>query len=111
MAAGRLFTGDAAIKAGLVDKIGTLNDTVLAAAKDAGIDKNYQIFVYPEPKTIVDLIREGFMADASLPPEFKAALKAAPAAYRQEMNRMIEMVRCMQSERVMMALPGLVEGK
>jgi protease IV len=111
IAAGRLFTGTAGIKAGLVDQIGTLNDTIVQSAKDAGIEKNYQIFVYPEPKSITDILRDGLLADASLPLEFKAALKAAPPAYRQEMIHMIEMIHCLQSERIMMALPGLVEGR
>ena len=110
VAAGRLFTGDAGIKAGLVDKIGTLNDVIVQSAKDAGIEKNYQIFVYPEPKSITDILRDGLLADASLPIELQAALKAAPPAYRHEIVNMIEMVRCMQHERIMMALPGLVEG-
>jgi protease-4 len=109
VAAGRLFTGDAGIKAGLVDKIGTLNDTIIQSAKDAGIYDKYQIFIYPEPKSITDILRDGILADASLPLEFKTALKAAPPAYRQEMIHMIEMIQCLQSERLMMALPGIVE--
>src|SRR5262249_50565907 len=53
---GRLFTGQAAIKAGLVDKVATLSETVLAAAKDAGIDKQYQVLTYPETKSIADIL-------------------------------------------------------
>jgi protease-4 len=110
VAGGRLFTGEAAIKAGLVDKVATLNDTIVAAAKDAGIDKQYQIINLPEPKTLADLLKDGFMSEMSLPGEFKSALKIAPPAYRAEIYRMLQMIQSMQKEKMLMALPGLIEG-
>ena len=110
VAQGRLFTGIKAKEVGLVDQLGTLNDTVAAAAKSAGVGNNYKILVYPEPKTFADIIRDSFQIDAKLPLELQTALDAAPAAYRRETLKLLHMVQELQHERVMMALPvGLVE--
>ena len=43
MADGRIFTGDQALKLGLIDQIGTLQDAVQRAGKMAGIDKDPHI--------------------------------------------------------------------
>jgi len=110
VAQGRLFTGIKAKEVGLVDNLGTLNDTITAAAKTANISANFQIFTYPEPKTFADVIREGFQVDAKLPLELQTALNAAPPAYRRETLHLLRLVQDLQKERVMMALPvGLVE--
>lgn len=46
---GRVWTGEQAIKIGLVDKLGHLDDAIASAAKKAGI-KSYSIVNYPEIK-------------------------------------------------------------
>jgi protease-4 len=46
---GRVWTGSQAVKLGLVDRIGTINDAVHAAAKKANI-KHYTLVPYPEQK-------------------------------------------------------------
>ncbi|MBD3748711.1 MAG: signal peptide peptidase SppA [Sphingobacteriales bacterium] len=46
---GRVWTGEQAIKIGLVDKLGHLDDAIASAAKKAGV-KSYQIVDYPEIK-------------------------------------------------------------
>ena len=110
VAQGRLYTGVAGKKAGLVDTVGTLQDTIAAAAKTAGIEKNYQILVLPEAKTFADILREGLTMDASMPLETQAALKAMPAEYRAEALRVLNLVNVLQKERVLMSLPvGIVE--
>ena len=48
VAEGRVWTGDQAMKIGLVDKLGNLNDAIAAAAKAAKIEK-YSVGRYPEP--------------------------------------------------------------
>lgn len=111
VAGGRLFTGEAALKAGLVDKVGTLSETVHAAAKAAGVENAYQILVYPEPKSFADVLREGLFAEASLPTDLRLILQAAPRGYRQQILQAIDLLRCLQQERVMMAAPGLAEGQ
>src|SRR5690606_2373274 len=46
---GRVWSGSQALKLGLVDKIGTLDDAILAAAHKAGLDK-YSVKSYPFKK-------------------------------------------------------------
>ncbi len=58
VAGGRVYTGQQALKRGLVDGIGTLDDAVAKAAGLAGIT-TYELRVMPRPKTLFDLIREG----------------------------------------------------
>ncbi len=48
IAEGRVWTGEQAVKIGLVDHLGNLNDAVAAAAKAAKIEK-YSVGRYPEP--------------------------------------------------------------
>jgi protease-4 len=46
---GRVWTGTQAVKIGLVDRLGTINDAIQSAAKKANI-KNYTLVPYPEQK-------------------------------------------------------------
>jgi len=46
---GRVWTGEQAIKIGLVDRLGNINDAIWSAAKKANI-KKYKIVPYPEQK-------------------------------------------------------------
>ncbi|MGN1256811.1 MAG: signal peptide peptidase SppA [Bacteroidaceae bacterium] len=48
IAEGRVWTGEQALKIGLVDKLGNLDDAIAAAAKAAKINK-YSVGRYPEP--------------------------------------------------------------
>ena len=48
VAEGRVWTGEQAMKIGLVDKLGNLNDAIAAAAKAAKIEK-YSVGRYPAP--------------------------------------------------------------
>jgi protease-4 len=58
IAQGRVWLGSDAIKVGLVDRIGTLNDALAAAAKMAKL-KGYSIKQYPESKSFIeDLIED-----------------------------------------------------
>ncbi|MVN89764.1 signal peptide peptidase SppA [Mucilaginibacter aquatilis] len=46
---GRVWTGEQALKIGLVDRLGNINDAIASAAKKAKI-KNYKLVAYPEQK-------------------------------------------------------------
>ncbi len=48
IAEGRVWTGEQALKIGLVDKLGNLDDAITAAAKAAKV-KKYSVGRYPEP--------------------------------------------------------------
>lgn len=59
IAQGRVWTGADAIKVGLVDKIGTLNDALASAAKMAKL-KGYSIKSYPESRSFIEAFFEGY---------------------------------------------------
>lgn len=45
---GRVWTGEQALKIGLVDQLGTLEQAIAYAAKKAGVEKDYESAEYPE---------------------------------------------------------------
>jgi protease-4 len=61
IAQGRVWTGSHAISIGLVDKIGTLQDALECAARMAKIkNSDYRIRTYPEKKSFIEQIIEGY---------------------------------------------------
>jgi protease-4 len=58
LAAGRVFTGRQALELGLVDKIGGLEDAIQHVAQEAKL-KDYEVRVYPEPKSFLEVLLEG----------------------------------------------------
>ncbi len=79
---GRVWSGEDALKLGLVDKLGGLHTAIQVAKEKAGIPKDepVQIVVYPQPKTFFEAFFQGKMdamvhADAvsKLPPELYEA--------------------------------------
>jgi len=64
MARGRVWTGADALRFGLVDKLGGLDDAIAAAARRAKLGKNYQL-KYIRPKLgMRELIMENLMGEA-----------------------------------------------
>lgn len=59
IAQGRVWTGKRGIDAGLVDRIGTLQDAVVSAARMAELDE-YRIKEYPEKKTLFEQIMSSY---------------------------------------------------
>jgi protease-4 len=58
---GRVWTGSQALKIGLVDRLGTINDAIACAAKKAKLD-NYHLVAYPEQKSIFNKVSQNFSA-------------------------------------------------
>lgn len=56
---GRVWTGEQAVKIGLVDRLGDIHDAILCAAKKAKL-KNYTINSYPEQKSKLDKVGSYF---------------------------------------------------
>jgi len=56
LAQGRVWTGRAALKNGLVDELGTLEDAIAAAKKAAGVkpDEEVDLLILPKPKTLFE---------------------------------------------------------
>jgi protease-4 len=59
IAQGRVWTGADALKVGLVDRIGNLDDAIASAAKMAKV-KDYTIKSYPERKSFIEDFLEGY---------------------------------------------------
>ena len=59
IARGRVFTGEQAVENGLVDRLGGLDDAIQFAAREARI-VDYDVRVLPKPKTLLDLLMQGF---------------------------------------------------
>jgi protease-4 len=57
LAGGRVYTGRQALDLGLVDKLGSLDDAIRHVAKQAKLE-DYQVRVYPEPKSFFEVIFE-----------------------------------------------------
>jgi len=59
IAQGRVWTGSDAVKIGLVDRIGNLNDAIATAAKMAKL-KGYGIKPFPESKSFIEDLIDGY---------------------------------------------------
>jgi len=59
IADGRVFTGEQALKAGLVDELGNLEDAIKAAASLAGIKGEPVVVTKKEKLSVINLLREG----------------------------------------------------
>jgi protease-4 len=56
---GRVWTGAQALKIGLVDRLGNINDAIRSAAKMAKL-KEYKLVAYPEQKSVFNKLGESF---------------------------------------------------
>ena len=56
---GRVWTGEQAIKIGLVDRLGNIDDAIACAAKKADL-KSYKLVTYPEQKSLLDKVGSNF---------------------------------------------------
>jgi protease-4 len=56
---GRVWTGAQALKIGLVDRLGNIDDAVKSAAKKAKL-KDYRLIAYPEQKSVLDKLGQSF---------------------------------------------------
>lgn len=62
LAGGRVYTGRQALDLGLVDKLGSLEDTIKFAAEQAKLE-TYELRVVPEPKNFFELFLEETTGD------------------------------------------------
>ena len=60
---GRVWTGTQALKIGLVDRLGNINDAVASAAKKANI-KSYKLVSYPEQKSFLNQLSSDVTVEA-----------------------------------------------
>ncbi len=60
LAGGRVYTGEQAIKIGLVDQLGGFADAVKYAASEADLTGDYDLRMFPKPKSLIDVLSEAF---------------------------------------------------
>ncbi len=110
VARGRLFAGQLAVKAGLVDRVGSLDSVIAAAAATAHISGKYQVLVYPQAHSLAQVIRRKLGISTELPMGLNMIISALPRPYRNTAAQMMELVDVLQANQVMLAAPvGFVE--
>jgi protease IV len=75
IAQGRVWSGEEALKIGLIDKFGNLDDAINMAAAKAGVAK-YRVVYYPERKSFIDQILSELSGDMN-----ESYLKAKLGSY------------------------------
>src|SRR5262249_20828165 len=60
LAGGRVYTGKEALDIGLIDRLGGFADAIKHAAGEADLGNDYEVKVFPKPKTIMDILAEAF---------------------------------------------------
>jgi protease-4 len=88
IAGGRVWTGKQAKENGLVDLLGTLEDAIALAAKQVGIEDEYQVKYYPTPKSEIDIIMDKVMNQSSAKLDEKLGILAP---YLKEINKVVTM--------------------
>ena len=86
---GRVWTGTQAIKNGLVDRLGNINDAIASAAKKANL-KTYKLVAYPEQKSIFNKF------GANLNAEIKASMVKSELGENYKYYEQIKAVTQMQ---------------
>ncbi|MCQ6957994.1 signal peptide peptidase SppA [Mucilaginibacter aquariorum] len=91
---GRVWTGSQALKIGLVDRLGNINDAVKCAAKKAGV-KDYRIVAYPEQKSFLNKFGEGLSAEVKA--HFVKAELGENYRYYEQIKGVTQMMRTPQA--------------
>lgn len=79
LADGRIFTGEQALRCGLIDEIGTLDDATRTAAKMVGISDEPDVVTRKDKMSFIDLLRGKFPKEiADILPSVKIKYQYAP---------------------------------
>jgi protease-4 len=81
IARGRIWSGQAAKRLGLVDQLGSLNDAIASAAKRAKLEQGYRVWYVEKPKSLKEQLAELLTTSAaSVLRAAGAVAEAKPAA-------------------------------
>ncbi len=117
LAGGRVYTGAQALKLGLVDKLGGLEDAIAFAAEKANLGTDYKIKVLPKPKTIFDVLQEEMGGDAENSNvrlaiqhsdrfgSMWSVLQGLEPQKAQALMRVLEQVQLFERENVLVVMP------
>jgi protease-4 len=108
LAGGRVWTGRQAKAAGLVDELGTLDDAIAYAKKEAGIDpkKEMELLNLPKPQSFLEKLMDG---DLELPFGLHAEVRKLPGASKALKG--LAPVLASPKDAVRMVMPFVVELK
>lgn len=70
IAQGRIWTGEAALRIGLVDRLGGVEEAIASAARKAGLS-SYLVKEYPEPQSIIEQI----LGKSEMPMSYRSQLR------------------------------------
>jgi protease-4 len=106
LAGGRVWTGRQAKANGLVDELGTLDDAIAYAKKEAGVDpkKEMELLMLPKPVSFLDKLMEG-----GLPFGLSVEWKKIPGA--EKALKGLAPILTAPNDRVRMAMPYVIEWK
>jgi protease-4 len=91
---GRVWTGEQALKIGLVDRLGNIDDAIASAAKKANI-KNYKLVAYPEQKSVLNKLGQGLTA--KIQTHFAQAELGENYRYYEQIKSVTKMMRVPQA--------------
>jgi protease-4 len=91
---GRVWTGTQALKIGLVDRLGNINDAIAAAAKKANI-KEYKLVPYPEQKSFFESFGQGLSSEMKM--RFVKSELGDNFKYYQQIKGVTQMMRIPQA--------------
>ena len=108
VASGRVWTGRQAKANGLVDELGTLDDAIAFAKKEAGIDPktDMELLMLPKATSFLDQIMEGGLPFGL---SLTAELKAIPGGAK--VLKGLAPILVAPKDRVRMAMPYVIEWK
>jgi protease-4 len=121
VARGRIFSAEEALKLGMVDKIGGIQDTISYAADKAGLNPGeYDVRVLPAPKTLADLLSgtagtdyesSRFNLTSQMPIELQALMSALGPGERSALSAELTELSLLQKRPVILASPFVVTVK
>jgi protease-4 len=91
---GRVWTGSQAIKIGLVDRLGNINDAIHSAAKMANI-KGYKLVAYPEQKSFFNKFGSGLSTEMKT--HFVKSELGDDYRYYEQIKNLTQMMRTPQA--------------
>jgi len=114
---GMLFTGEQAVKSGMADQLGGVEDAIALVAKKAELEEGkYAVMELPHPVSLATYL-EGMLSGGGLPfglstPEHAATLKAAKqlvgdAAWTQ-VTRALNGITLLRDEQVLLLMPQAI---
>jgi len=99
-AEGRVWSGKAAIKIGLVDELGGLNEAINYAIKKSN-SKDYKVIEYPEEKDLMNKVLDGINDEA----ESKILEKEFGAEYKQ----LVQLKELLQTKSIQARMPYILD--